>query len=477
MQIFIHYSHLSLFQLFLFILPARILFADVLHTIAKSDQEKIEKSMAAFLATLCVLLSLQQALGEQSFNPVEWSMQTSSSSQCGAGYSYDLTSAITTVAQMITDSIDYIPRSCLEVKNGSPESPSGYYTLMNDTSGVSSIVYCDMDNLNTCPALEQTLTGLMNNYQSLTNYVSGLTTNYDALDTAVFGLEGDYGDLSASVSGLTSSYNTLISSVSDVLTGITDLQTGIDAFQMNDDITSCEDIKNKWPWATSGWYEISSEAVYCYMGERCSTAGPWRRVLYLDMTDPSQTCPKNFRIYSSNGVRTCGRPSGDGGCVDTVSPTSSLSYSKICGRVIGYQWGSPDGLQGGTIDGVYVDGVSLTRGNPRQHVWTFINSYNDEVSQCPCSGGNSNPSFIGNDYTCESGLTGSWSQILYTDDPIWDGLGCNSAETDCCSLANVPWFYKDLGSATTDYLELRTCGNQHTDDEDTTLEIYEIYVQ
>ena len=422
---------LMLFTVMLLSLCRKFVHYILVACFADIHQERVrnkETKMVAVCAALCLLLSLQQVLGDAPFNPVEWSTQISSTSQCGVASKSDLTNVITTVAQMITDSIDYIPRSCLEVKNGSPESPSGYYTILSDISGISSIVYCDMDNLNTCPAIGQTLTGLMSSYATLS-------------------------------------------------TNVVNLQTGFNTLQIVSDVTSCEDIKNKWPWATSGWYKISSEAVYCYMGDRCNTSGPWRRVLYLDMTDPSQTCPKNFRIYSSNGVRTCGRPSGDGGCVDTVSPTSSLSYSKICGRVIGYQWGSPDGLQGGTIDGVYVDGVSLTRGNPRQHVWTFINSYNDEVSQCPCSGGNSNPSFIGNDYTCESGLTGSWSQILYTDDPIWDGLGCNSAETDCCSLANVPWFYKDLGSATTDYLELRTCGNQHTDDEDTTLEIYEIYVQ
>ena len=391
--------------------------------------------MVALYVALCLLLSMQQVLCAKNFGAVEWSTQTSSSSQCGVASSSDLTNVITTVTQMITNSINYIPRSCLEVKNGSPASPSGYYTVLDDTSGVTSIIYCDMDNLNTCPAIEQTLTGLMN------------------------------------------SYTTLATTVSGVQTGVDNLQTGFNTLQIIDDVTSCEDIKNKWPWATSGWYKISSEVVYCYMGDRCNMAGPWRRVLYLDMTDPSQTCPYGFRIYSSNGTRTCGRPAGGGSCVDTISPTSSLFYSKICGRVIGYQFGSPDGLQGGTINDIYVDGVSVTRGNPRQHIWTFINQYNDEQNQCPCSGGGSNPSFIGNDYTCETALIGGWTQVLYTDDPIWDGHGCTNTETDCCLLPNVPWFYKDVGSTTTDYIELRTCGNQHTNDEDTTVAIYEIYVQ
>ena len=65
--------------------------------------------MSALSVTLCFLLSLQQGFGDHHFNPVEWNPQASSSSQCGTAYSSDLTNAIGTVAQIITDSIDYIP--------------------------------------------------------------------------------------------------------------------------------------------------------------------------------------------------------------------------------------------------------------------------------------------------------------------------------------------------------------------------------
>ena len=108
--------------------------------------------MATSYGALCVILSLQQVLCAQNFTAVEWNVQTSSSSQCETSpSSSELTSAISTVAQMIANTVDYLPRSCLEVKNGSPESPSGYYTVINDNSGVASIVYCNMDNLNNGP--------------------------------------------------------------------------------------------------------------------------------------------------------------------------------------------------------------------------------------------------------------------------------------------------------------------------------------
>jgi hypothetical protein len=42
------------------------------------------------------------------------------------------------------------------------------------------------------------------------------------------------------------------------------------------------------------------------------------------------------------------------------------------------------------IDGSYVDGVSLTYGSPRQHIWTFANALDEEgvgndESRCSCT--------------------------------------------------------------------------------------------
>ena len=51
-----------------------------------------------------------------------------------------------------------------------------------------------------------------------------------------------------------------------------------------------------------------------------------------------------------------------------------IQYSQVCGRIIGYQVGHPQALFSNLniIDGSYVDGVSLTYGSPRQHIWTLI---------------------------------------------------------------------------------------------------------
>ena len=68
----------------------------------------------------------------------------------------------------------------------------------------------------------------------------------------------------------------------------------------------------------------------------------------------------------------------------TVTQSSSRSveeaiYPNMCGSVRAYQVGRIDAFEAyhdgevtkATIEGVYVAGVSLTHGIPRQHFWTF----------------------------------------------------------------------------------------------------------
>ena len=220
----------------------------------------------------------------------------------------------------------------------------------------------------------------------------------------------------------------------------------------------------------------------------CGSKG-WTRVAYLNMSLPSQECPSEFRLYNENGVRACGRQSSSGASCDSISFFTNFngkSYSEVCGRVIGYQYGTPDALHpyGGhtQINSPYIDGVSITHGSPRQHIWTLMAGYREtgtSSSYCPCNTGStaSVPSFISNDYYCESGTsTTPIASTLYADDPLWDGKECNGGEVSCCDAIDIPWFKKVLDSATTDDIELRICGDQYTG-EDTPITLYEIYVK
>ena len=107
-------------------------------------------------------------------------------------------------------------------------------------------------------------------------------------------------------------------------------------------------------------------------------SGLWYRVGHLNMSNSSQQCPSAWREYNNviDGVRGCRRPESHyaGSCPGT-SYATSRQYSRVCGRVIGYQFGSTDAFGylavGHTIDSYYVYGVNVTHGAPRNHIWTF----------------------------------------------------------------------------------------------------------
>ena len=259
--------------------------------------------------------------------------------------------------------------------------------------------------------------------------------------------------------------------------------------------TSCQEIKERMPASPSGVYLLDLDGetryVYCHLEELCGYDEGWTRVAYLDMSDLSEWCPTGFRLYESNGVRACGRPdSSVASCQSVQFPSNGISYSQVCGRVVGYQYGTPDavhhGLNINDINSYYVDGISLTRGSPRQHIWTFMASRQENIFEnndnlCPCSVGSTQfsniQSFVGNDYFCESGCPGNVAENTpYFSDPLWDGNQCGSLEQECCKAPGLPWFHKVLNSTTTDYIELRVCADQYTNNEDVPVANFEIYV-
>ena len=232
--------------------------------------------------------------------------------------------------------------------------------------------------------------------------------------------------------------------------------------------TSCKHVLERQSNSPLGFYILAGTTgtytTYCNMGTLCGSVGGWTRIGYLDMSDATQNCPSGLRYFSSGSVRACGSNTFHrGGCSVSVRyPSNGISYTQICGRITAYQYGHTDAFDGpNDINANYVEGVSITRGSPRQHVWSFLSSYNEASNRCPCVPGSSSPSrsFVGNNYFCESGNPNSgWSRSLYTADPLWDGQGCRSTETPCCN--GPPWFHRDYGStSSTESLELRICSD------------------
>ena len=137
---------------------------------------------------------------------------------------------------------------------------------------------------------------------------------------------------------------------------------------------SCAELAEQEPDIPSGNYWIlnstqSPVQVFCEMGEvfpaGLNVTGGWVRVANLNMTDPDQQCPGNLRLSYTNPIRLCGRKT-DYGCDSVIFATYGVQYRQVCGRVRGYQVGSPDAFYrwifcpSCTIDGPYVDGVSIT---------------------------------------------------------------------------------------------------------------------
>lgn len=264
-------------------------------------------------------------------------------------------------------------------------------------------------------------------------------------------------------------------------------------------VFSCAELKEINDGMQSGLYWLrlpngSSVNVHCDYDRQCTCSkndsfNSWMRVAFHNMSNPNHSCPFNFKENEIEQRRMCHTKFT--GCISVFFDTLGVTYTRVCGRVIGVQFGEPNAFRPyyrnreRTLEDPYVDGISLTHGQaPRTHVWTFVmvedeTQYDDEA--CPCTRTDRDftgvvPSFIDNDYFCDTGSRTSSQTIYYADDPLWDGEGCGSTST-CCEWQNPPWFCKKLSQPTQNSLEFRVCADSTSKDEQLLLELIEIYIQ
>ena len=161
-------------------------------------------------------------------------------------------------------------------------------------------------------------------------------------------------------------------------------------------------------------------------------------------------------------------------CDSAFFPVPGGTYTQVCGRVLGYQFGFTDGFRAShennsvTLDEAYVTGVSVTRGDPRQHVWTYAAGRAERRAStyypyyyCPCEQLNTVfvPPYVGACYFCESGdnsFYGELLPLLFEEDVLWDGEGCAVAGR-CCQLEGPLYFSTTLDAPVSDTLEARVC--------------------
>ena len=251
---------------------------------------------------------------------------------------------------------------------------------------------------------------------------------------------------------------------------------------------SCNDIYQANKVRVSGNYWINTttgvQQVYCDMELECGGhKGGWMRIADLD-TSRGDDCPSGWTKITTP-VAACTAPNNDPGCYSANFSTLSIPYSKVCGMAVGYQRGHTDAFnQARSINGPYVDGISITHGKPRKHIWTYAIGRSDqsniEYANCPCSAfpGRSPPSFVHENYYCESGTVFA-GQGYFTDDPVWDGKGC-SDDNNCCSDLGMPWFYRHIPLSISDDIETRICRDDNiilSNDKDVLIKKLQLHVQ
>ena len=290
------------------------------------------------------------------------------------------------------------------------------------------------------------------------------------------------------INTLNSKLDTLTATTAQLSTEHQNLQTNISDVECTDSEESLELYQN----LTHQLESIQSGVNTLHGPYTCGGTIGWRRVVYLDMTDSSTTCPSGWQL-TGYSKRTCGRVSTvRNTCVSATFPVSGGEYTRVCGRIKAYQWGATVAFYNyhngyrTTIDSTYVDGVSVTHGSPQQHIWTFAAGAAEgsptETWVCPCDASIDIrvPPFVGEDYFCESGVNEVWAWprhwTLHSTDTLWDGEDCLPSST-CCSQHNPPYFIKQLPTPTTDDIEARVCLYYPSTDADIAVELVELYVQ
>ncbi len=274
---------------------------------------------------------------------------------------------------------------------------------------------------------------------------------------------------------------------------------------------SCRYLKYQYPTMPSGFYWLLLDPTtppvrrFCDMWLICGNViGGWMRVGHLDTNDVTFTCPTGQKPRENTlseydpsvpsdcfleTFRTCVIDSDQDNSCSTTSYSIELSYDKVCGRVIGYQYGNLTGFHDLSSNSsyvdpftnqFYVDGISITHGNPRQHIWTFAAASNE--NKCPCGHSNASrvspPPFVGDNYFCDSAVESGPPQArIYPGDPLWDGVGCNQTPNGCCLFSRHSYFYREIANKTSDYITVTMCREHNSSQADLGIQILDLLVQ
>lgn len=191
-----------------------------------------------------------------------------------------------------------------------------------------------------------------------------------------------------------------------------------------------------------------------------SDGGGWQLVVDYDPT--TSGCPAPWSYVAGVGGCAIASPT----CGDNIAGQSFSSplgsYREVRIYIEGRQFFSTDAfrVENPLLNGVYVDGVSITWGAPRRHVFTFASGLFKTKSapgSCPCQGGQAAPAFVNDNWTCDSGnLDTAGYPPIWQSVPLWDG----DSEGPDCKKPAAGWYEVALKEAASGPLEVRLMTDQ-----------------
>ena len=213
----------------------------------------------------------------------------------------------------------------------------------------------------------------------------------------------------------------------------------------------------------------------CSYRLRCGP-GDW---VQIGSVNPLDKCPDGFMSENIGGAQVCWKK--EAGCTSFFFGAGQ-DYTAVCGVAAGYAFGSPDAFShihspNQTIDEAYVDGLSITYGNPRQHLFTYAVTVFE--NSCPCKGGPTGPAFIGSNFYCGENILApgeQWESVWYTY-PLWHATsGCSDYDVKCRNDFR-PWFSVLTFNPTSNPIEIRSCHDYPYTDEALGINNMKIYIK
>ena len=238
--------------------------------------------------------------------------------------------------------------------------------------------------------------------------------------------------------------------------------------------------------STAAARDIDIFAKYKMDPESLGLGSGW---ILIALVDANNICPEGWDRAYVNEKYFCQATSNAAGCYSAYFDIpSGTSFNKITGFIYGYQKGTTDDFEGSQhilIVHSYVDGVSITLGHPRKHIWTYAIGYSEDLSasnnNCPCAvtPGPDPPSFVGEHYYCQSGSPSfPHNDTYYTDALLWGGIGCTNDKDNCCANVGLPFFYRRFPMPQyEDRVEVRICTNEEFPEEAALVDSLLLYIK